>query len=222
MTRYKVTGEELRTLYSPETLLGRIFNDIERELQEAQLVVCRYYVNGMGLEERDELRFSQIPLSQVHELEYLAQTSQGIVQEVLEGWMDAIPELSEGAERLARRIEQGLREGLIKAVHDLVRNCQDLLESMESIQQIRADSQAMKGTSQAAVSLKKGLSEAVRHLETRNFPLLVQVLEYDLGDGLEECRRIVDSALQEEKAPVGDSSGQTGKDHSMGGGQTSD
>ncbi|HRO68283.1 MAG TPA: hypothetical protein PL182_12010 [Pseudobdellovibrionaceae bacterium] len=220
MDRYKVSGEDLRSHYSASTPLGRVFLDIERELRAENRVVCRYIVNGLGLEEKEEARFSNLPLAQIETLEYLSQTEDGLLRDVLLGWSEALPELIPASEDLATRILAGQKDGLIKAVHDLVENCEYLVGSLESIRQLRGDGEDESSFDSMISHLRTVLSEAVRHLEKRDFVLLAQVIEYDFTDGLEELRRALVKLLDSEGEPGADDEIER-KDDSVGGGQTS-
>ncbi|MBX3041759.1 MAG: hypothetical protein KF789_13720 [Bdellovibrionaceae bacterium] len=220
MDRYKVSGDELRAHYPASTPLGRIFLDIERELRTENRVVCRYIVNGLGIEEKEEERFSNLPLAQIETLEYLSETEDGLLTDVLSGWLDALPELIQASEKLATRILAGQKEGLIKAVHDLVENCEYLLGSLTSIRQLKADSEDEGQMDSTTDRLRATLSEAVRHLEKRDFVQLAQVIEYDFTDGLEELRRSLAKLLDSEGEMSADGDAQR-EDDSVGGGKTS-
>lgn len=220
MDRYKISGEELRTHYSAATTLGMVFLDIERELRTENRVVCRYIVNGLGIEEKEEARFSNLPLAQIETLEYLSETEDGLLQDVLSGWMDALPELIQASENLATRILAGQKDGLIKAVHDLAENCQYLLDSVNSIRQLEGDVEDEWNVDSTTSRLKGSISEAVRHLEKRDFVLLAQVIEYDFTDGLEELRRALANLLDAEGDSGAGGDAQR-EDDSVGGGKTS-
>lgn len=187
MERYRVSGDDLRGFYKTDVALSDIFRDIERELQADRRVVCRYVVNGMALEEKDEARFASFRLSQVDSLEYLSESTDVLLRDVIKGWLDAIPELQAGAEGLARRLRTGATKGIIKALHDLVENCDFLAGSIESARMVIGDGIAVEmNTKPAEETTRKALREALRCLEAQDFVQLALVIEYDLNHGLEQ------------------------------------
>lgn len=188
MERYKVQGSELRSFYNENISLGRVFKDIEQDLRSANQVVCRYIVNGLELAEADEARFATVTLDQVETLEYLTENSRDLVVTVMRGWIEALPELILKTEHLSQRMRaQGL-SGLYKSIHDLVQNCEFLVDSILSLKELMGD-QHLVGNPvdwlKAEGQSQKTVAEALRALENKDFVLLADVLEYDLSNVLQ-------------------------------------
>lgn len=188
MERSRISVDELRGLYKGDANLGDVFRDIERDLKANDRVVCQYIVNGLALEERDEPRFAAVSLDQVQALEYLSESSGVLLEHVVEGWLKALPELQRGCENLALRLKAGAATGVLKSMHDLVQNCEFLMESLQSARTVMGDSllAGFRGAGEVEESTNKALREAIRHLETQDFVQLALVIEYDLNHGLEQ------------------------------------
>lgn len=221
MERFKVTGQELRNFYREKTSLGRVFSDIEQDLRSTNQVVCRYIVNGMEIAEADEARFSKVSLDDIETLEYLTENSRDITAIVLKGWIEALPELIQNTEKLSQRMRvQGL-SGLLKPIHDLVQNCEYLIDSTITLKATMGDQ--FLGASpvnwfQAEEQSKKTVSEALRALENKDFVLLADVLEYDLNNVLQmwlEHLQVLEKSLHGEYSGSHIHSEQT-RSHSMG------
>lgn len=191
MERFKVTGQELRDFYRENIMLGRVFSDIEQDLRSTNQVVCRYIVNGLEVAEADEARFATVPLEQIETLEYLTENSRDITALVLKGWIEALPELIQKTEHLAQRMRaQGL-SGLLKSIHDLVQNCEYLIDSAMTVKATMGDQFQFSGPYdwvKAEEESKKTVLEALRALENKDFVLLADVLEYDLNNVLQMWR----------------------------------
>lgn len=189
MERYKVSGEDLRNFYNGSTTtLDQVFKDIEGDLRAENQVVCRFIVNGMELDEAQEERFKEVPLSDIETLEYMAENSKDLIGLVMKGWIEALPELIKSTEDLSQRIRAQGFSGLMKSIHDLVHNCEFLVDSVLSLkgmvgQQRMNDAQADWSLSEMAS--KKTLEEALKALENKDFVLLADVLEYDLNNALQ-------------------------------------
>lgn len=193
MERYRVSGEDLRGFYPAGTALGDVFRDIERELKAENRVVCRYVVNGMTVAEKDEDRFAAFDLAQVVTLEYLSEHTDALLRDVVNGWLDAIPELQQGGEDLATRLKAGAtKTGIIKALRDLVENCEFLADSIQSARTVIGDGVAIDvNVTPAEETTKKALRDALRYLEIQDFVQLALVIEYDLNHGLEQWAEIL-------------------------------
>jgi hypothetical protein len=185
--RYKVSGSELCQHYSDATTLSQVFSDIERELQENKQVVCQFIVNGMALREEDEAKFSRLQLKDVTTLEYLTEKTQTLVESVLNGWIEALPELIEKAEKLSARIRQQGIYSHLRDIRDLVDNCQFLISSIISLKGILGDT-VMAGVTrweEAENWTQKTLKEAIESIEKKDFAQLADVVDYDLNHGLQ-------------------------------------
>ena len=221
MERYKVSGEDLRNFYDGNVELATVFNDIERDLHATNQVVCRYILNGLEIAEFEEARFSTVTLDQVESLEYLTENSKDLTGLVLRGWIEAMPELMQATENLARRMRaQGLK-GLLRSIHELVQNCEYLIDSTISIKATMGDqflgSHPLNWAATEEQS-KKTVSEALRALENKDFILLADVLEYDLNHMLQmwtEHLKSLEKALNGEQSGASFQSEQAGS-HSMG------
>jgi hypothetical protein len=189
MERFKVSGEELRGFYNnPATPLEDVFMDIEVDLAVNNQVVCRYIVNGLEISENDESKFAEVTLDQVETLEYLTENSHDLVGIVLRGWIDALPELQEKTEKLSQRMRTLGLSGLFKPIHDLVQNCEFLIDSVVTMKAMMGP-QFIGGLpidwAPAEQASKKTVTEALRALENKDFVLLADVLEYDLNNVLQ-------------------------------------
>lgn len=188
MERFKVSGAELRNFYNGNVDLSRVFNDIENDLRSTNQVVCRYVVNGLEIAEADEAKFGTVSLDQVETLEYLTENSRDLMSAVLRGWLEALPELIQRTENLSQRMRaQGL-SGLLKSIHDLVQNCEFLIDSVMSLKELMGDQYQVTSPvnwMKAEGESKKTVLEALRALENKDFVLLADVLEYDLNNVLQ-------------------------------------
>lgn len=187
MDRFKVSGQELCQHYTDLTPLSRVFSDIERELKENRQVVCQFIVNGVALREEDERQFSTVLLKDVTTLEYLTEKTQTLVEGVLSGWIDAIPELIEKSESLSDKIRHKGVQALLKDIRDLIDNCQFLISSIISLRSILGDSVIASVTKwdEAEVWTEKTLQEALTAFEKKDFAQLADVVDYDLNHGLQ-------------------------------------
>lgn len=222
MDRFKVTSEELRNFYNENVPLSQVFGDIEQDLRATNQVVCRYIINGLEINECDEARFSTVKLDEIETLEYLTENSRDLIALVLKGWIDSLPELMKKTENLTQRMRvQGL-SGLLKPIHDLVQNCEFLIDSIVTIKATMGDQflgACPIDWGKAESSSKQAVSQAVHALENKDFVLLADVLEYDLNNVLQiwlEHLRVLEKALHGECSGSHFHSEQVGS-HSVGG-----
>lgn len=221
MERFKVSGEDLRNFYAENISLGKVFTDIENDLRATNQVVCRYIVNGLEVSEAQETRFATVKLDEVETLEYLTENGRDITALVLKGWIEALPELIEKTEQLAKRMRVQGFSGLLKSIHDLVQNCEFLIESTINLKATMGDQ--FFGASpvdwyKTEEESKKTVRQALNALENKDFVLLADVLEYDLNNVLQmwlDHLQVLEKSLHGEYAGSHIHSEQTGS-HSLG------
>jgi hypothetical protein len=187
MERFKVSGEALLDFYQKNVNLEQVFSDIERDLQASNQVVCRYIVNGLELSEVDELRFAEVQLSEVESLEYLTERSEDLAGIVIRAWVEALPEMMLKTEALAARMRaQGL-SGLLKSISELVQNCETLVDSVMALRvRMKAAGTPIRSSLVELEKVsKKTVLEATTALQSKDFVLLADVLEYDLNNMLQ-------------------------------------
>lgn len=222
MERFKVSGQDLRNFYQENIELKKVFSDIERDLRSTNQVVCRYIVNGLEVQESEEVRFSTVKLEQVETLEYITENSRDITSLVLKGWIEALPELIQRTEQLSQRMRMQGFNGLLKSIHDLVQNCEYLIDSTMTVKAMMGDQFLVSSPIdwfKAEEASKKTVTEALRALENKDFVLLADVLEYDLNNVLQmwlDHLRVLERSLHGEYAEPNNNAKQAGS-HSMGG-----
>ncbi len=218
MERFKVSGQDLRNFYGENISLERVFHDIETDLRATNQVVCRYIVNGLEVSEAQEQKFSTVKLDEVQTLEYLTENSRDITVLVLKGWIEALPELISKTEHLAKRMRIQGFSGLMKSIHDLVQNCEFLIDSTINLKMTMGDQFFGAGpvdwykTEQES---RKTVEEALRALENKDFVLLADVLEYDLNNVLQmwlEHLRVLEKSLNGERGEFNSYSEKAGPD----------
>lgn len=221
MERFKVSGQDLRNFYQDNIELKKVFSDIERDLRSTNQVVCRFIVNGLEVQESEEVRFSTVKLEQVETLEYITENSRDITSLVLKGWIEALPELIQRTEQLSQRMRMQGFNGLLKSIHDLVQNCEYLIDSTMTVKAMMGDQFLVSSpidwykTEEAS---KKTVMEALRALENKDFVLLADVLEYDLNNVLQmwlDHLRVLERSLHGEYVEPDYNAKQVGS-HSMG------
>ncbi len=188
MDKFFVKGEDLTDFYQTGATLGQIFSDIEKDLQAMNRVVCRYVLNGVELREEDEQKFLQMPVEDIQTLEYFAENSDDLVHDVIYAWVAAVPELIQATEKIAQVLRLKGPQGQLKNIHELIHNCEYLIDSMISLKYILSDA-IMTGTQDwiAAEKISHAtVSQAVSAMLKKDFNLLADILDYDLVNTLQK------------------------------------
>lgn len=197
MDRFKITGEKLVNFYDTETKLMQVFRDIEMDLKATNQVVCQYIINGRELSETDETSFHEMNLSDVQTLEYLSENINELLIDVLEGWLDAFPEMIGHTEKISSQIRFDGVQKSFKNIQVLLENYEYLISSIISIKSLVGNS-AAAGLSmlfEAEEKTKVTLKEAITAIEKKDFVCLADIVEYELITSLQIWEKLLSDLL---------------------------
>lgn len=193
MDRFKISGEALVNFYQDDTSLLQVFKDIEMDLKATNQVVCQYIVNGKEISEIDETSYHDMKLTEITSLEYLSENVNELLMDVLQGWIDAFPEMINYAEQLSSKMRYDGVKNSIKGIRQLLDNYDYLISSIISIKGLIGNS-AAAGLSllyESEQTTKKTLAEAIAAIEKKDFVCLADIIEYELVNSLRLWERLL-------------------------------
>ena len=193
MERFKIESKDLLQFYGEEATLSQVFGDIEKELDAKNCVVCQYFINGEAIPEMEEISYSDWKISQVQTLEYLSEDSDQLVVDVLQSWVDALPELIEKTEKISEDLRFNPQAKTLNSLVTLFENCEFLVQSIIPLKvYIPASSAAgLEMVNEADQKTTQTLQEAIVSFEKKDFNLLADIIEYDLISALQSWEKVL-------------------------------
>lgn len=197
MDRFKITGDKLVNFYDTETKLMQVFRDIEMDLKATNQVVCQYIINGKEISEIDENNYHEMNLADVQTLEYLSENINELLIDVLEGWLDAFPELIGHTEKISAQIRFNGVQKSFKNIQVLLENYEYLISSIISIKSLVGNSAAagLAMLFEAEEKTKTTLTEAITAIEKKDFVCLADIVEYELITSLQIWEKLLSDLL---------------------------
>ena len=204
MTKTTIRKDEIFTQYPSVFDLGTLIKALEERFLVIGEVICQFKLNGMTLSESDEKRLSEIKLDEIEVIEVESQSPQALLFNLLDNWTRELPVLMQNTDELAKEIKFSGIEGHLKSFVDLLDTCQFLTESLISLESIIKKSTISQGQWRQAEELTaRAIGQALKTFEMKDFVLLSEILEYDLGHALqiwfEEIKRL-SQTLKDENA----------------------
>lgn len=198
MSQLNFSGIDLKTKFGAETTLGVVFKALENDLKKVGEVVCQFKVNGMTLDEASEQRLAEVLLGEVETLDVTSQRPTEILQGVLGNWCLQIPKMLEKNDLLSSNFRYKGIEGQLKPLVALVDDCQLLVDSLISIDQVFPQLEVVQSTSWKTAQRQMALAigEALAAFQKKDFTQLADILEYDMGHSLQVWLDIL-TGLQE-------------------------
>lgn len=186
MDKYRITGPTLRDFYPETKILSEIFADIEKDVQSEKKVVCRFIVNDYELDEEAEKKFAEMSLSEIQTIEFWTDQVTHLIPDIVKNWKVALPELMTRCDEVATEIRYKGMDGHYLSIHRMVENCEFLVLSLVSMRQMIGEELIAEfmDWNAAQEQMQHLVKEAYEALEKKDFVLLADVLEFDLGHNL--------------------------------------
>lgn len=198
MNTTAINKQNLITEFGNSTPLKVVFEKIHLQWQERGEVVCQFRINGMNLTEADEGRLAQATLEEVQTFEVDSQRPDDLLQAVLQNWVNELPTLITNADQLAQEIRFEGIEGKLSSFVNLVDTCQFLIDSLLTlggVVQTQAWTQGEQWVENEKLTAR-AIGEALAAFEKKDFTLLAEVVEYDLGHSLQVWLELLKGFLQ--------------------------
>lgn len=201
MNSYQWTRQEVATQFSEAQTFGDLFRQIELELGKKNQVVCQFKINGLTLTEETEKRLREGNVHEIDLIEVLGQAPGDIMSGILENWCTEIPKMIDINDRLSQDLRfQGV-EGRLKPFVSLIDSCQLLVDSLMSIDNLltTAKTVQLEAWKKAEELTASSIGEALQAFQKKDFTLLADVLEYDLGHSLQSWQELLGQLMIELK-----------------------
>lgn len=201
MSQYRWTKQELAAQFAEAKVLGELFRQVEIELGKKNQVVCQFKINGLALTEETERRLKDGSVADIDLLEVKAETSTALMNGILENWCVEIPKMIDINDRLAQDFRfQGV-EGRMKAFVSLIDSCQLLVDSVMTIDNLLVSTQTVQAETwkNTERNMATSIGEALQAFQKKDYTLLADVLEYDLGHSLQSWQELLGQLMVEVK-----------------------
>lgn len=179
--------EEMKNFFGEQSTLREVIQSLELEFQKANEVVCQIKVNGVPLSEADEIKYGGTLVADISSIEVTTKNPRSILTEVVENWVIEIPRMIVQNDQLSQELRFKGVEGNLKRLIDLVDGCQLLIDSIISMQSLFETLKTMKSENwkSAQKLAASAIGEALLAFQKKDFNLMADVLEYDLGHALQ-------------------------------------
>lgn len=190
MKKFRIEAEALRQHYGRDVRLRDVVAEIRRELAGQKLVVCFFCVDQREWHLEDEARNPDLWLSQVKSLEYSCDSERALLRDQVEAWVGALEELLQRNDETASALQASRTEATLADAGDFLDHAEELLpiltELREALSPYHSGSQTKMD--QLERMTRQTVGQAREAFLKQDFVLLMQLLEYDLGHGLEQWR----------------------------------
>ncbi len=192
MEIYKITKSDLADFFEPQATISEVFTWLETDFMMQSKLVCQFIINGYELTESDEIDWAAKPLTSINDIQVKVQDERDLVGDVVDAWLDALPEIIGFIETIAKESATGAKAFDVKEILKLVHQQETFVSSLMSLKApLKRYGLEIKEWDTAEKTLHDYVVQCVKHLEKKNFVQLIETLEYDGANALEQWRLIL-------------------------------
>jgi hypothetical protein len=192
MEIYKITKTDLADFFEPHATISEIFTWLETDFMMQSKLVCQFIINGQELSESEEIDWAAKSLEVINDIQVKVQDERDLVGDVVEAWIQALPEITEFIESIAKQNQEGSKTFHVNELLKLVHQQETFVSSLMSLKApLKRYGLEIKEWEAAEKTLHDYVLQCVKHLEKKNFVQLIETLEYDGANALEQWRTIL-------------------------------
>jgi hypothetical protein len=191
----RISSTELGGEFAFCKTLGEVVSELEKKVKAQGRVVCTISVNGMRLNETDEQRLAATSVAELKNIEFETEDPAELMRSTLHSQAQMAAEISRVsllAAEAFRRLDLNPAQNLLISLLDGCRWFTDGLVALKS-----APSGLLKFPfdenqwSLAESEFRRVVSEILAAVERRDYVLIADLLEYDLGNSLDRWRALL-------------------------------
>jgi len=191
----KISSAELAAEYANCQTLGEVVVELEKKMRAQGRVVCNISVNGMRLSEADEHRLGGTSLHELRHVELEIEEPRELVLSTLHSQIQLSGELqrlSLSAAETFRGLDLNPAQAVLISLLDGCRWFTDGLVALKSAPSSLIELPfAPSQWDLSEAEFRRVMSEILAAVERRDYILLADLLEYDLGNALDRWRGLL-------------------------------
>lgn len=199
MTTSAWTKSEITQKFANCETLRQIISTLETDYSAKGEVICEICVNGLVLNENDEIMFAESSREEIYELSVQTNKPSDLITQALQSAVDMVPQLEKCALLTSELMRAGDKAGASKKFDETIAGCQWLVETLVHIRSAAAGIGApIKNVEQWTASEKmitKTIVDVSDAYTKSDVVLVSDLLEYELTAAFGSWRATIGSVM---------------------------
>lgn len=201
MKRTQLAPDEISRIANQCQSVAETFRYIEDQFAKNGEVVCEIHLDGLRLDEYEQARLANVPLGNIRVFEVLSSSPYLLVQEAAQSTRDLCLSIASRAVTCAEYFRAGEVGKACESFFPITTQIEQVVESILNIRRILPLSLELKSSSFAEIPLDQWDRAESVFLDTsrelfaafqkRDFISVADVMEYDLGNVLQEWAKLL-------------------------------
>ncbi len=204
MTTSAWTKSEIAQRFGNCGTLRQMIAELEADFSSRGEVICEISVNGLVLNEQDEVRYAESTREEIYELSVQTNKPGDLITQALKSAIEMIPQIEAAALATSELMRAGEKASASKKFDETIGGCQWFVEALVQIRGAAAGIGApIQNASQWAESerqITNVIVEVSGAYSKSDVVLVSDLLEYELTSALHSWKSTVDAVLQSRAA----------------------
>lgn len=204
MTTSAWTKSEIAQRFSNCATLRQIIAELEADYSTKGEVICEICVNGLVLNESDEIMFAESTREEIYELSIQTNKPSDLITQALKSAIEMIPQIEAFALTTSDLMRAGDKAAASRKFDDTIGGCQAFVETLVHIRSAAAGIGAPIANASQWSEAEREITKVIYQVSdayTRSDVVLVSdLLEYELTGALHSWRSTVDAVMKSRAA----------------------
>lgn len=198
------TEERILAEFSDCENLRELIAAMEKAYTRRGSLLCEIRINGMLLEDDDEIRFAATPIREIKEVIVMVGGLDELLEDVKVAFQECIPSLQETALKTSEYFRAGQAAQAQNSFSALLEGCQWLVDTLVHVRRASLERKNSCFTAAPWESVEKDFSLSLRQIllsfQRRDHALLADLLEYELTTILDSWLAVMNISVEEPAA----------------------
>lgn len=177
--------------------LSEVIGELEAKFQLKGEVICEIQVNGVAIDEEDEVRLAETPVTDIESLIICSSEPARLVDQALNSCREFVPHVKDACVRTSEKFRGNDAASAQSQFVETMEGCYWLVDTLRHIRGASNKSDSIQNLDQWTNHEQK-MAQVVREVvvayEAKDFVLVADLLEYELSEAVSSWETVLKSA----------------------------
>lgn len=178
---------ELSTDFPQAKNLREVIGQLEANFQLKGEVICEIQVNGIAINEEDEARLAETPVTEIESLIICSSEPARLVDQALTSCREFVPHVKQACIRTAEKLRSNDQAQAQNQFIETMEGCYWLVDTLKHVRGASKGANSLKNLDQwtkCETQMAKVVREVVSAYEAKDYVLVADLLEYELSEAV--------------------------------------
>lgn len=187
MTTSVWANTEISTEFPQAKTLSEVISELEATFQLKGEVICEIQVNGIAIDEADEVRLGATPVTEIESLIICSSEPARLIDQALNSCREFIPHVKQSCIRTSEKLRGTDSAGAQSQFIETMEGCYWLVDTLRHVRGASKNNVTGPGLDQWTgyeTKMTAVVREVVKAYEAKDYVLVADLLEYELSEAV--------------------------------------